>query len=107
MAIETTRFDIQDFIKNPEDQAGYLVAVLDDGDPGLIAVALGDIAPSPWRIPIRQGNRAEPRNDLQVASSRRQPHPGYVREGGQGARVEAFSDSCRLMCEGRPEGRLC
>ncbi len=44
MAIETTRFDIQDFIKSPEDQVGYLVAALDDGDPGLVAAALGDIA---------------------------------------------------------------
>jgi probable addiction module antidote protein len=44
MPIETTKFDVQDFIKTPEDQAAYLVAVLDDGDQGLIAAALGDIA---------------------------------------------------------------
>lgn len=44
MAIETTRFDIQDHIGSPESQAAYLEAALEDGDPGLIAAAIGDIA---------------------------------------------------------------
>jgi len=44
MTIETTRFDIQDHIKVREDQIAYLEAALEDGDPSLIAAALGDIA---------------------------------------------------------------
>ncbi len=44
MTIETTRFDIQAHIATREDQVAYLEAVLDDGDPSLIAAALGDIA---------------------------------------------------------------
>jgi len=44
MTIETTRFDIQDYLTDPVRQAGYLEAVLEDGDPTLIAAALGDIA---------------------------------------------------------------
>ncbi|APO70425.1 addiction module antidote protein (plasmid) [Rhizobium gallicum] len=44
MALETTRFDIQNYIKSHEDQTGYLDAVLEDGDPALIAAAIGDIA---------------------------------------------------------------
>ena len=44
MSMETTRFDIQDYLKDSERQAGYLEAVLEDGDPTLIPAALGDIA---------------------------------------------------------------
>lgn len=44
MAIKTTRWDIQDYIATPERQIGYLEAALEDGDPGLVAAALGDIA---------------------------------------------------------------
>lgn len=44
MAIETKRFNIQDFIKDENSQIGYLDAVLEDGDPTLIAAAIGDIA---------------------------------------------------------------
>ncbi|APG91060.1 DNA-binding protein [Sinorhizobium americanum] len=42
MALETIRFDIQDFIRT-EQQAGYLEAALEDGDPALIATAIDDI----------------------------------------------------------------
>lgn len=44
MTLETKRFDIQDHIKTTQTQAGYLDAVLEDGDPALIAAAIGDIA---------------------------------------------------------------
>lgn len=44
MTIETTRFDIQDFLKDEKSQAGYLEAALEDGDGTLIATAIGDIA---------------------------------------------------------------
>ncbi|MDW9595766.1 hypothetical protein GOA63_26680 [Sinorhizobium meliloti] len=43
MALETIRFDIQDFIKTPEQQAGVLEAALEDGDPDLIATIIADI----------------------------------------------------------------
>lgn len=46
MAIETTQWDILDHLKTKEDIAGYLDAVLEDGDPELLKVALGDIARS-------------------------------------------------------------
>ncbi|RDJ20604.1 putative addiction module antidote protein [Bosea caraganae] len=44
MALETTRFDIQDHLKSRDEQVAYLEAALDEGDPSFIAVALGDIA---------------------------------------------------------------
>ena len=46
--IKTTRWDIVEELKTPRDRAGYLDAVLElaseDGDAGLVAAALGDIA---------------------------------------------------------------
>ncbi|MDK1490504.1 hypothetical protein QN219_10580 [Sinorhizobium sp. 7-81] len=44
MALETIRFDIQDFLKTPEEQAGMLEAALEDGDPELIATIIDEIA---------------------------------------------------------------
>jgi probable addiction module antidote protein len=44
MPEETTRFDIQDHLRTPEDQVAFVEAVLEDGDADLIATALGDIA---------------------------------------------------------------
>ncbi|HZD91085.1 MAG TPA: addiction module antidote protein [Pseudolabrys sp.] len=41
---ETTRWDVGDHLKTDEDIANYLEAVLEDGDPALVAAALGDIA---------------------------------------------------------------
>ncbi len=44
MPLETTKFDVQDHLKTPEDQAAYIEAALETGDASFIAVALGDIA---------------------------------------------------------------
>ncbi len=44
MPIETRDFDVQNYLKTPEDQAAYIEAALAEGDPSFIAAALGDIA---------------------------------------------------------------
>ncbi len=44
MAIETTVWDPADRLKTPEDELVYLEAAFEDGDPALIAAALGDVA---------------------------------------------------------------
>lgn len=44
MTIETTRFDVQHYLRTPQEQSAYIEAVLEEGDPATIAVALGDIA---------------------------------------------------------------
>ncbi|MGU3401577.1 addiction module antidote protein [Brucellaceae bacterium D45D] len=46
MALETTRFDVLDHLKTPEDRIAYLEAAFEDGDTKDIAIALGDIARS-------------------------------------------------------------
>lgn len=42
--IQTRPFDVANYLKDEADMAAYLQAVLDDGDPQLLAAALGDIA---------------------------------------------------------------
>lgn len=44
MTVETIPFDIQHYLRDVRSQAGYLEATLEDGDPTLIATAIGDIA---------------------------------------------------------------
>jgi probable addiction module antidote protein len=44
MPLETTRFDVLDHLKTPADHILYLEAAFEDGDPALIAQALGDVA---------------------------------------------------------------
>jgi probable addiction module antidote protein len=46
MALKTTRWDTADTLKTKEDIAAYLDAVLEDGDPELLKLALGAIARS-------------------------------------------------------------
>jgi len=42
--VKTKRWDPADHLETEEDMAAYLEAALEDGDPALIAAALGDIA---------------------------------------------------------------
>jgi probable addiction module antidote protein len=44
MALETFPWDTAEFLESPEDIAGYLEAVFEEGDPALITHALGVIA---------------------------------------------------------------
>ena len=44
MALKTRRWDAAESLQTKEDIAAYLDAVLEDGDPELLKVALGDIA---------------------------------------------------------------
>lgn len=44
MNVKFSRYDTADYLKNEDDIAAYLDAVMEDGDPALIAAALGDVA---------------------------------------------------------------
>lgn len=44
MALKTTRWDPAEYLDSPKSISAYLEAAFDDGDPSLIAAALGDIA---------------------------------------------------------------
>src|SRR3972149_3514608 len=41
---ETQPWDAAEYLETEEDMAAYLEAALEDGDPGLVAAVLGDIA---------------------------------------------------------------
>ncbi|WP_429500671.1 addiction module antidote protein (plasmid) [Robbsia andropogonis] len=43
-AVKFSRYDTADYLKTEEEIAAYLDAAMEDGDPGLIAAALGDVA---------------------------------------------------------------
>jgi probable addiction module antidote protein len=38
------KFDVVDYLKTEKDIVGYLLAVLEDGDPALFVAAIGDIS---------------------------------------------------------------
>jgi probable addiction module antidote protein len=44
VALKTSRWDVADYLKTDKETAAYLEAVFEDGDPALIAAAVGDIA---------------------------------------------------------------
>jgi len=44
MAIETRPFDAAEHLKTDEEVEAYLTEAFEDGDPALIAAALGDVA---------------------------------------------------------------
>ncbi|MEI6217378.1 MAG: addiction module antidote protein [bacterium] len=44
MKTKTTLWDAADHLKTKEEMAAYIACALEDGDPALIAAALGDIA---------------------------------------------------------------
>ena len=44
MALKTTPWDPSEYLNSPKAIAAYLEAAFEDGDPALIAAALGDIA---------------------------------------------------------------
>jgi probable addiction module antidote protein len=44
MTLRTTLWDPSEYLDSPESIAAYLEAAFEDGDPALIAAALGDIA---------------------------------------------------------------
>src|SRR5712671_2885534 len=57
MALKTTRWDSADYLKTKEDIAGYLDAVLEDGDPELLKLALGNVARSKGMTEIAKDAR--------------------------------------------------
>jgi len=44
MALKTTQWDAAEYLDTPKAIAAYLEAAFEDGDPALIATALGDVA---------------------------------------------------------------
>ena len=70
MTIELKPWDVAEYLDTPERIALYIEAVIDDGDPALLAATLGDIA--------RAGHGSDRQGDRAFA---RKPVPGALRQG--------------------------
>ncbi|MGH6774290.1 addiction module antidote protein [Brucella tritici] len=44
MEVQFRRYDAANYLRTEDDIAAYIEAVMEDGDPALIAAALGDVA---------------------------------------------------------------
>ncbi|MDX8439904.1 addiction module antidote protein [Mesorhizobium australafricanum] len=44
MPLETTRFDVLDYLKTPEERLAYIEAAFEDGEPMIIAHTLSSVA---------------------------------------------------------------
>lgn len=78
MPLKTTKFDVQDYLKTPDQQAAYLEAALESDDPSFIAAAIGDLARS---FEVLPRDWTEPRSDLQDVSRGRQSNARYTEQG--------------------------
>jgi hypothetical protein len=87
MATETTPWDPAERLTSPAAIAAYLEAVFEDGDPGLIAAALGDVACA-RHGPSRARRRRHPRRALQGADQGWRPAAQHLPGRREGARVE-------------------
>ena len=50
--VRTTRYDNAALLKTPKDIAAYLEAAMEDGDPRVVAAALGNIAHARGKISL-------------------------------------------------------
>lgn len=58
--IQTRPWNAADYLENEEDIVLYLEAAFEDGDPGLIAAALGDVARAKGMTKVaKQGMRTK------------------------------------------------
>lgn len=44
MPLETTRFDVLDYLGTPEDRAAYIEAAIEEGDSAYLIEAIGNVA---------------------------------------------------------------
>ena len=88
----TTPWDPADHLKSEEDMAAYLEAALEEGDPALVAAALGDIARAKGMTQVARDRRSRAREPLQGTLAGWQ---SGVRNDPQG-RVSPWASTSRL-----------
>lgn len=44
MTLQTTKFDVVDYLASPEDRAAYIEAAMEEGDPAYLVEAIGNVA---------------------------------------------------------------
>jgi probable addiction module antidote protein len=78
--LKTTRYDVADYLKTPEDRAGYLEAVIEEceGDPAYIALALGNIARSKGMTNVARETGLSRESLYKALSGNRSPEFGTI-----------------------------
>jgi len=92
MALKTTRYDTAKYLKTKKDVAAYLDAVFADGDPALIAHALGVVARTEGMAEIAKQAGPQP---LQGAVGKRPP--GILHGAESGPRPRPQAEGRRLI----------
>ena len=87
MALETLPWDPTEHLKTAEDVREYLEAAFEDGDPALIAAALGDVARARGMTEIAR--EAGISREVQGLSARRESDTGDAGARHKGARPQA------------------
>jgi len=59
--VKFRRYDVVNYLKTEDDISAYLDAVMEEGDPELIAAALGDVARARARIAAKADSDCPPR----------------------------------------------
>lgn len=88
--LKTTVWDAAEYLKSDEDITAYLEAAFEDGDPALIAAALGDVARARHDADRPQGGGGA-RKSIQGAFERREPG---IFDCADGAGAEADGGAC-------------
>ena len=83
--IQTRPWDAAEHLETDEDMAAYLEAALEEGDPALVAAALGDIARAKGMAQIARETGLGRREPLQGVVAGRQPGVCHHPQGGAGA----------------------
>ena len=75
---KTVPWDVADHLETEADMAAYLEAVLEDGDPALVAAALGDIARAKGMSAIARKTGMGRESLYKALSSKGNPELGTV-----------------------------
>src|SRR5829696_1927373 len=94
MALATKLWDPAEFLDSDEAVAAYIAGALDDGDPALVAAALGDAR----HVADRQRDRDVPRKPVQGAQREGKSRVRNCPAGDEGSRLEARREAGLSSC---------
>jgi probable addiction module antidote protein len=106
----TTRYDVAEHLRTPEEMAAYLEACLEeaDGDAAFIAKALGDIARAKGMAQVARDAGLSRESLYKALSGERSPDFDTILKvaGALGLKLHAKAFRCRLRAStSQPSGR--
>src|SRR6266850_522917 len=104
----TTRYDVAEHLRTPEEMAAYLEACLEDADAAFIAKALGDIARAKGMAQVAQDAGLSRESLYKALSGERSPDFDTILKviGALGLKLHAKTPRGRLRAStSRPSSR--